>query len=260
MGKAARTVALAFACLMLANSVVRAEFEIPQVDGEKGEIEVEYRGARHWGPASTTDDAIRQSHEVEFQYAVADWWMVRATPNVEQPFGGDIEFVSVGLETQFVLVPRDGGSFGLALMIGYGPFSEFVDDEPDEFEFGPVVELSQGRWLATLNPVLVEQIDDADQEALGLEYAAQLQYRFASHWSVAALGFGEIEDLANAGPANEQEHLLGSGVYWFSRPYFDDDGVESDDKAEWVVGVGALFGLTDSSSDVAVRATASLEY
>ncbi|WP_108681038.1 hypothetical protein [Methyloceanibacter sp. wino2] len=188
--------------------------------------------------------------------------MVRVTPNVEQQFGGDIEFVSVGFETQFVLVPRDGGSFGLALMLGYGPFSQFVDGgEPDEFEFGPVVELSQGRWLATLNPVLVEQIDDADQEALGLEYAAQLQYRFAPHWSVAALGFGEIEDLANAGPAREQEHLFGSGVYWFSKPYAEANEMESPgNDAEWVMGVGALFGLTDNSNDVALRATVALEY
>lgn len=250
---------------LLITSTARAEFEIPQVDGEKGEVEVEYRGARHWGPPHIDDDTtIRQSHEVEFQYAVTDWWMVRATPNIEQQFGEDIEFVSVGFETQFVLVPRNGGSFGLALMLGYGPFSEFVDDgEPDEFEFGPVLELAHDRWLATLNPVLVDQIGNSDQDWLGLEYAAQLQYRFASHWSVAALGFGEIEDLANTGSASEQEHLLGSGLYWFSRSFLDIDNDEFPDaerSAEWVVGVGALFGLTDSSNDVALRATMSLEY
>src|SRR5262245_51798567 len=90
-----------------------AEFEIPQVDAEKGEIEVEYRGAQHWGaPAPNIDgevDAVRQSHEVEFQYAVTDYWMVRATPNFEQPFGGDLDIVSIGLETQLVVVPRRGG-------------------------------------------------------------------------------------------------------------------------------------------------------
>lgn len=124
-----------------------------------------------------------------------------------------------------------------------------------------MIELANGRWLATLNPVLVEQIGDSDREGLGLEYAAQLQYRFATHWSIAALGFGEIEDLANTGSVDEQEHLLGSGVYWFSKAPIDKNDRGRDERsAEWLIGVGALFGLTDSSNDAALRTTVSIQY
>lgn len=266
MGITAKAAALgALAWVISAGSTARAEFEIPQVDGEKGEIEVEYRGAQHKGPPAAADDGtIRQSHEVEFQYAIADWWMVRATPSIEQPLGENIQFVSVGLETQVVLRPRHGGTFGVALMLGYGPFSEFVNnDEPDEFEFGPIIELAHYRWLATLNPVLVEQIGNPRQQWFGLEYAAQLQYRFASHWSIAALAFGELEDLANAGQLSEQEHLFGSSLYWFSRAYRytnSEESLDADRSAEWIVGVGALIGLTDHSNNLALRATASWQY
>jgi len=54
-----------------------AEFEIPQVDAKRGGLEVEYRGASHWGlPDAIGDDdgieALRQSHEVEIQYGLTD--------------------------------------------------------------------------------------------------------------------------------------------------------------------------------------------
>jgi hypothetical protein len=237
-----------------------AEFEIPEVDGEKGGLEMEYRGAQHWGyPRPDEDgdiDALRQSHEVEIQYAIADWWMIRATPNYEQPAGDEIDIFTVGIETQFVLVPRKGGSFGLAVMAGYEPSDWFVDvDDPDEFEFGPVAEFANRKWLLTLNPRI------ADEEELGFEYAAQLQYRFAAHWSGAVMAFGEIEELAHTGPFNTQTHAIGPSLYWFSS--VDGELEETDKlerKAEWSAGLGTLFGLTSQTADVTLRATLRMEY
>ena len=55
-----------------------------------------------------------------------------------------------------------------------------------------------------------------------MEYAGQLEYRFAERWSVAALAFGEIEDLAQC--------------------------------------AGVLFGLTDASADATVRVMFAMEY
>ncbi len=250
-----------------------AEFEIPEVDGEKGTWEVEYRGAGHWGlpgPSAPEGevDALRQSHEVEIQYAITDYWMFRVTPDFEQPAGEDLTLTTVGVETQVVLVPRKGGRFGLAAMIGYGPVTDYVDiDEPDELEFGPILELASGRFLFTLNPNLVDQLGKfADQDWLGLEYATQLEYRFAPHWSVAALAFGEVEDLANSGSFNDQQHLAGGGFYWFSKaedaevlPVSAGEEGEPDDSG-WSVGLGALFGLTSASPDISLRGTLRMEF
>lgn len=233
-----------------------AEFEIPEVDAEKGAIEAEYRGASHWGLPPRVDeddrDPLRQSHEVEFQYGLTDWWMLRLTPNVEEPDGESIELASVGIETQFVLVPRHGGTFGLAFMAGYGPYSFFVDDdEPDEFEFGPVMEVAPGSWLFTLNPRLMKEAGEhAEQGGLGFEYAAQAQYKFAERWALAVLGFGEIEELAHTGPFESQTHVLGPSLYLFSAP----------ERREWNLGAGVLFGLTDASADAALRITFAVEY
>lgn len=236
-----------------------AEFEVPEVDGEQGGIELEYRGARHWGlPPAAADgeiDALRQSHEVEIQYAIFDYWMVRITPNFEQPAGDEIDIFTVGIETQVVLVPRKGGSFGLAVMAGYEPADWFVDVKgDDEIEFGPVAEFANHKWLLTLNPRL------AEQEEWGLEYAAQLQYRFAGHWSGAVMAFGEIEDLAHTGPFNAQTHAIGPSLYWFSDDDDEDEETKELRKAEWSAGLGTLFGLTSQTADVTLRATLRMEY
>ena len=240
-------------------SQARAEYEIPEVDAERGAVEAEYRGASHWGLARAAadddddDDLLRQSHEVEFQYGLTDWWMLRLTPNVEQPAGESIELASIGIETQFVLVPRRGGILGIAIMAGYGPYSLFVDDgHTDEFEFGPVVEYAPGPWLFTVNPRLTDETGHAaDQDWLGFEYAAQARYSVTDRWGVAVLGFGEIEELVHAGPFETQVHVLGPSLYLFSDP---------EAEREWSLGAGVLFGLTDASPDTSLRITFAVEY
>ena len=70
-----------------------AEFEIQESQVEKGEVEIEYRGAVHWGfPRAEREEAeegeeggaleaeeegefLRQSHDIELQWSVTDRWM-----------------------------------------------------------------------------------------------------------------------------------------------------------------------------------------
>jgi hypothetical protein len=261
----------AAAALSLSGSFALAEFEIPEVDVDRGTIEGEYRGAQHWGlaPQSPDEEAdvLRQSHEVEIQYGITDFWALRLTPNVEQPDGESTELNSIGIETQFVLVRRNEGPFGLAFMAGYSPVSLFVElDQPDEIEFGPVVELAGKNWLTTFNPRLARDVGEfADQESFGFEYAAQFNYRFAKRWSIAALAFGEVEDLANAGGFNDQNHIFGPGLYLYSRDGASENepgnarGEGTNEPLSWSIGVGTLFGLTDASDDVTLRVTFAVE-
>jgi hypothetical protein len=242
-----------------------AEFEIPQVDLEQ--IEMEYRGASHQGMPQPNDDGeievLRQSHELEFQYSFTDFWAVRLTPSVEEPADGTLELKTIGIETQVILVPRRGSAFGLAVMAGYAPASWFVDlEDADEFEFGPIMEIAQHGFLLTLNPRLVDQLGrHAETDNLGFEYAGQLEYRFAERWSVAALAFGEIENLGATGPFDAQVHLLGPSLYLYS-PDDDDRPRNRSSLApeEWALCAGVLFGLSDASADATVRVMFAMEY
>ena len=64
--------AIATAGLTLAGTKpVLAEFQIQEAGIEKGEVELEYRGAYHWGVPQVTDtnenaNDLVQSHELEF--------------------------------------------------------------------------------------------------------------------------------------------------------------------------------------------------
>jgi hypothetical protein len=155
-------------------------------------------------------------------------------------------------------------------MLGYGPFAELVDvDEPDEFETGPVIEIAGQGWLASFNPRLSWELGEfADQDSPSFEYAAQFRLQVARRWGVAALGFGEIEDLAHAGGFEEQVHLFGPGIYLFSRGGAGS-GIEAgrwrveeaseEGGLQWSLGVGTLFGLTESSADMTLRVTFAVE-
>jgi Zn-dependent alcohol dehydrogenase len=61
-----------------------AEFEIAEVDIDKGSIEAEYRGASHWRLPEPTPseeiEALRQSHELEIQFGITAFRAVRVTP------------------------------------------------------------------------------------------------------------------------------------------------------------------------------------
>jgi hypothetical protein len=70
---------------------VKAEFEIQEATIEQGSIELEYRGALHWGLPDASFDPLRQSHELEFQMSVTDWWMLSVAPGLEQPLGENLK-------------------------------------------------------------------------------------------------------------------------------------------------------------------------
>ncbi|MEG6507575.1 hypothetical protein V6C03_01165 [Methyloligella sp. 2.7D] len=256
---------------LLAGSLIcapaHAEFEIPQVNVDANTIEAEYRGAAHSGVPEAEpgeEKPLRQSHELEFQLAPTDWWMYRLTPGLTQVSGGDLEFRDLSIETQFVLHRRPGDGYGLAFMFGYISHFQSAREEPDEFEYGPIFEYASGPWLLTLNPMLNLERGNFAKDGTGFEYASQLEYRFAEHWSIAALAFGEIEELAHSGPLDDQTHQAGPTLYYLigesEEELYEPELEGPGRKTAWRIGLGLLFGLTPATTDLSVKAMAALEY
>ena len=266
-----------------------AEFEIQESQVEKGEKEFEYRGAVHWGfPKQEKEDAtdsgrdeenaveedeeegpLRQSHDFEFQYGITDRWLFSTTLSADEPINQGFNLSSVGLELQYELIEREGNGIGLAFQTEYGFATRGGD--PDEFGFGPIVELASGKLLITLNPVFNTQVgDNRDQDGLGFEYGWRAEYDFAKHWGVGVEMFGEIEDLANAGSFDDQNHSIGPTLFWNPGGGDDDEAEgkkgDDDDKAagppdmELSFNVGVQFGLTDVTSDGALKFQGSLAW
>jgi hypothetical protein len=267
-----------------------AEFEIQETQVEKGEVELEYRGAVHWGfPRAEREEAeedeeegegggaleeeeegefLRQSHDLEFQYGITERWMFSTAISADEPLDEDFDMSSVEIEIQYEVIEREGDGFGLAFIGAYGFATR--GGEADEIEFAPFVELASGPLLLTLNPIFTSQVGDhRETDGLGFEYGWRAEYKVARRWGVGVEMFGEIEDLSNAGSFNDQAHSMGPTLFY--NPGEDDDdvggeGVEDDDEIvgppemEFVFNVGVQFGLTDMTSDTALKFQGGLEF
>jgi hypothetical protein len=283
----------AFAAAGLTISTIKpalAEFEIQESTVEKGETEVEYRGAVHWGlPKQEKEEAaegdddeaagvaeegeegpLRQSHDLELEYGITDRWLITATLTAAQPLDESFALSAVEFELQYELIEiKDNKGIGLAFLGGYGFATR--GGEADEIEFGPVVEFGTGKLLLTFNPFFSAQVgDNATTDSLGFDYGWRAEYDFAKHWGVGVEMFGEIEDLANAGSFDDQTHSIGPTLLW--NPSGDDEGEEKEGKGgdddrvagppemELSLNIGIQFGLTDATSDTALKFQGTLSF
>jgi len=129
----------------------------------------------------------------------------------------------------------------------------------------------------TLNPLFTKQIGTfADQEGLGFEYGWRGEYDFSKRWGVGVEMFGEIEDLANAGPFDHQVHSIGPTLFYnFGGDDDEARGGESEGNAKAgddrstvsnasamaaSMNIGVQFGLTDATSDTALKFQGSLAF
>ena len=235
-----------------------AEFEIQESEVEKGEAELEYRGAVHWGfPKAEREEAEEDGDE---------------EGALEEEEEGEFLRQSHDLEFQYEIVERKGNGLGLAFQGGYGFATR--GGEADEIEFGPIIELASGNALLTINPLFGAQVgDNRETDGLGFEYGWRAQYNFAKKWAVGAEMFGEIEDLSNAGSFDDQNHSLGPTLFYMPGGGGDDDignGNGDDDdnnhkvarpaEMEFSMNVGVQFGLTDVTSDTALKFQGSLSF
>jgi hypothetical protein len=211
-----------------------AEFEIEESQMDKGEVEFEYRGAVHWGLPTNgggagfgaafdeeeADVPLRQSHDFELEWAATDWSIFSITLTAEQAKGGNLEVSAVEFESKLEMIKRKGDGIGFAFDVSYAQAT--VGDEANEIEFGPVVELATGKLLLSFDPFFTDQVgDNADTESLGFQYGWRAEYDFAKHWGVGVEMFGEIEDLANAGSFDDQNHSIGPTLFY--NPGGDDN-------------------------------------
>jgi hypothetical protein len=268
--------AMAMAELSIATTKpARAEFQIQEANVEKGEVQLSYRGATHWGlPAEQDEPPLAQSHEFEAQYGLTNWWLFSFTLGTDQPDVENFGVSSVEFEAQYQFIKREGDGIALAVQGGYEKaISHGNEQNADEIGFGPIVELAKGPLLLTLNPLFTDQVGEyAATESLGFQYGWRAEYDFAKHWGIGVEMFGEIEDLANAGSFDDQNHSIGPTL--FLNFGGDDDDVESkgssgDDDSEkssgppqmaFSVNVGLQFGLTDATSDGALKLQGELNF
>jgi hypothetical protein len=81
--------------------------------------------------------------------------------------------------------------------------------------------------------------------------------------------FGQIEDLADAGSFNDQNHSVGPTLFYNPGENDQDQGEKEGDadgnaagppQMEFSLNVGLQFGLTDATSDTALKFQGSIGF
>lgn len=253
------------------------DFEIQEATVEKGEIELEYRGAVFNGQPkqSIVEDVeeedeeeapLNQTHDAELQLSLTNRFMLSFTGTFDQPVGESFRQSVAEIEVQYELMEK--ANFALSGQFEY----EFatISNTPDEFSLAALIEHWSGPFRTTANLFITGQAGEAvETDGPGFEYAFQSKRNLSKRLGLGVEAFGEIEDLSNAGSFDDQEHYVGPMLY-LSLNDDDDSGAGesvglSNGKAERrgpavSFSAGVLFGLTDITSDQAYRLNAFIEF
>lgn len=220
-----------------------AQFEIKDLDVEKGKVELEYNGDGHFGqPArrfrQTTpgpppeylfdeNEVNRQRHNFELGFGLTDFFQFSIGTELEQqrlddpPSLADAEAydnlkaTSIQIEGTLVLFPIKQNGFGLGL---YGQLEPAIQEgDANHFSVGPVLKAVQGPWSVTLNPWLGHLSGGAHDPAIGVfrderwsfEYQWQTAYQFSEQISLAIEGYGIVNRLGDSGHPSEAALAFG---------------------------------------------------
>jgi hypothetical protein len=227
-----------------------AQFHVVQPDVVKGQGQVADHAAVYSGPGS--EERLVQGHDVELTYGLSERLAFLTMGLFQEPIGGPLEAQDYNIGGQIEFIKRHGDGLGLAFRSLY-KFA-LQGGEPDKVLFGPIGRIVSGRNSATIDTFFVRDLGGGDSVALDIKW--QLRRGIGERVSLGIEGYGTISDLAAPGTFAEQEHRLGPVLYlklgpWTAKEVRDSAGVGEEEIFGF--SIGALFGLTEATSDVAFK-------
>ena len=239
--------AVTYLSMSMASVPAHAQFYVRSPDVEKSELKLEEHGAIYSGPGE--DERRRQSHELEAKYGFTDRWEGIVEGTFRQNIGESLKAHRLEIGAQYEIIERQGDGLGFAFRSLY----EFAlqTGDPDEILFGPLAKYVRGRDSFTVNTFFIGQVGDhVDIDSLELKANWRLKHEFGEKFGVGLEGYSEIEDLSHTGSFDNQKHRLGPVAYF-----------EFEDRIpKWEFAAGALFGVSDATSDVTFKFDAEMEF
>lgn len=241
MHRSAATLVLGMAACVVASEATCQSFEIKSLHIEKGGIDIDLDNAVFSGRAGNAGN--RGGHEQKFNYGVTDWWRLAAAVDWENPVGGDLRATHLGIENIFLLRPmKQKHDIGLGLFVALE--ASIHDESTNALVFGPIVTVKWGKLMWTLNPFLEQTFGRNREEGVAFEYAWQAKYELRDGVEVGVEGYGLVENLGDPPRLAQQQHRIGPVLY---------TEFEVAKNFKVAPSVGALFGLTSATADVALR-------
>lgn len=262
MGNRALTLFCFAGAMLLAGTPAMAQFAVESPKVEQGELEIEKHGSVQTGIPGGEDDegeGVRHGHEIEVGYGVTSFWKASLGLSLQAPEDEGLEASAIEFTNIFQLAKGSGATFGMLASVSVG-----LNDEPNAFEFGPLVEFGNEERSLTLNAIFEKTFGDNREEGIGFEYAAQAKFEVSKGVALGVEGFGEIEDIGNSGSFDETQLRIGPAVFLsFGDDKDDAKGGGDDDEAKGMkkadndpeikAGFGVLFGATDATPDTTFK-------
>ena len=241
-----RSLVCAAALLLAAAHAARAELQVrmPQVDYR--ELEFEHNGLVTFGPKGSSLDRA-QSYTNALGYGVLPWWQIELEGELASGGGQHLTWNAMTLENTFQLTEPGEYFFNLGFFAEYSQATLY--GQASSVTAGPIIQKELNDVLGvnsvhTLNLFLSHDVGHGASRATAFFYAWQSLVRTHPLIHPGVEFYGLINDITHAGPASQQQHLVGpvlAGAVNIA-PY-----------GALKYEVGYLFGLTPASGRSAVR-------
>ena len=231
-------------------SPASAQFHVAEPEVIKGQGQLADHGAVYAGPG--TEEQLDQAHQLELFYGLTDRLGFLTVGLLQQPIGSGLEAQTYEIGGQYQLLKPEGEGFALAFRSLYQ--KALQEGDPDQVLFGPIAKLASRNISATLDTFFEQSLGAGN--ITGLDTKWRVKHRLGDRMSIGVEGYGKIKDIADPGSFNEQEHRVGPVVYfkfgpWSEQEFRDVSGVG--EEKIWGASFGALFGLTEATSDIAFK-------
>ncbi len=238
--------ALASAAFVLLAGPALADLQVRMPEVDYREFEFEHNGLVTFDTKGSPLNHA-QSYTNSIGYGVLPWWEIELEGELASGGGQHLTWDAVTLENTFQLTEPGEYFFNLGFFFEYSQSTQ--RGEPSGVTFGPIIQKELNDVLGldtlhTLNLFLTRDVGHDATKATGFQYAWQSLIETHPLISPGVEFYGNIPDIAHAGPTAQQQHWVGpvlAGAANFA-PY-----------GKLKYEVGYLFGLTPASGHSAVR-------
>jgi hypothetical protein len=215
---------------------IRADFRVKYPDAEPGEFEIENIGG--YGQDFRKDLNSEQSHVLEFEYGLTNFWKPEAEFEFERAPGPGNKtlFTQFTLENVFQFNERGQD------WIDAGFFAEFgkamVGGTPNETTFGPIFRKEFAGTINTVNLFIEKDISRYSAGRPSFLYSWETRLNLGTIIEPAIQAYGEPGPFGHFAPIGQQDHRIGPQLF-----------------ADWHqlgpgtlhMNAGLLFGLTPAA-------------
>lgn len=210
---------------------------------EKGEAELEFRGARMVGG----DEGGEGVYVYEGSYGFTDWWKSGVVLETENEPGGRV-FVEAAEFENVIELPRLP-----SVPIDFGVYAEYelnVEGEADALELRWLAEYENGPFDTKFNFNVERSFEDGATFEFG--YGAISSVEIAHDFAIGLEAFGEFGEIHDFGALSTREHYVGPVALFEIEP----PGLPGEIEVE----AGYLFGLGEAEAEGQARLLIEWEF